>query len=283
MSPEEPEKVRIVGIYLVKNEEVFLEQVVVNTYAFCDKLIIVDNFSTDSTYDIANRLAEKSTKIVVHRVKDPSESHEFIRPFCSTKTWIFAVDGDEIYDPKGLALFKEKLLDGAYDDWWVLFGNVLNCTQINFETFQAKGYLAPPCRSVTKLYNFYAINDWTDCEAERLHGGNIHFKKNWNATLRLDLYKNMQWEQAVYRCLHLCFLSRSSKDKSGTLGVTIRENISDLRVAGLKKMIEKIANSCLNRRMKSDWKLEKYMRGELVQKDVADFFSLRFQDLHNTK
>ncbi|MCI5130091.1 MAG: hypothetical protein D3904_00910 [Candidatus Electrothrix sp. EH2] len=282
LSPE-LEQTRIIGVYLVKNEEFFLEQVVTNTYNFCDQLIIIDNYSSDSTYDIAKRLAEKSTKIAAYRVKEPSDSHEFVRPFCNTKTWIFAVDGDEIYDPKGLALFKEKLLAGYYDDWWVLFGNVLNCTQINFDTFQAEGYLAPPCRSVTKLYNFYAVNDWTDCEAERLHGGNIHFKKEWNADLRLDIHQNVDWDKAVYRCLHTCFLQRSSKDKVEAHGLRLRENISDLRVTGIKMRIKRLADKYLHRTRESDWKKEKYMRGELVHKDVKKFFSLCFQDVAQTK
>lgn len=283
MAQNKIDNVKIVGVYLVKNEEVFLEQVITNTYDFCDKIIIADNYSEDSTYDIALDLSKDSEKIHVHRVSSPGDAHALVRPFCNTKTWVFAVDGDEIYDPKGLAAFKKQLINGRYDDWWVIFGNVLNCTQIDLDNSQASGYLAPPCRSMTKLYNFNAITDWTDCVAERMLGGTIYFKDKWDASLRLNIHENVNWDQAIYRCLHTCFMCRSKQDKLGPQGMAIRENPAELRISGIKMMIKRFAAKYFNRAVGSDWKLEKYMRGELVHKDVAEFFSLRFQDLHHFK
>lgn len=270
---------RIVGIYLVRNEEKYFEQVVTNTYDFCDHLIIAENYSTDSTYDIAQRLAGKSSKIELHRVEHPGHAHALVRPYCDTRTWVFAVDGDEIYDPLGLVRFKEELITGTYDDWWILFGNVLNCVEIDKKHHLGTGYLAPPCRSMTKLYNFFAITDWKDCSTERMLGGTILFKEQWNETLRLNIHEEVSWEQALYRCLHVCFLPRSNEEKIRAQGLVVRENPVELQVRGIRKKIRKIIGMLLQRPINSGWKLEKYMRGDLVQKDVKDFFTLRFQDL----
>ena len=53
----------------------------------------------------------------------------------------------------------------------MILGNVLNCITFNPAIGQAGGYLAPPCRSMTKLYNFNAIESWAGPCPERLHGG----------------------------------------------------------------------------------------------------------------
>ncbi len=42
---------------------------------------------------------------------------------------------------------RNELLDGKYDESWIIFGNVLNCTAIDAAAGTATGYLAPPCRS----------------------------------------------------------------------------------------------------------------------------------------
>ena len=119
------DSVRIVGICLVKNEEVYIDQVLANTVEFCDELMIADNNSTDDTYQIAEQWAEKHDCIRLHRVESPGVAHSLVRPYSGTRTWIFAVDGDELYDPDGLAVFRRQLLDGHASvlHGWVILGN----------------------------------------------------------------------------------------------------------------------------------------------------------------
>ncbi|EDY19387.1 hypothetical protein CfE428DRAFT_3072 [Chthoniobacter flavus Ellin428] len=117
---------KIIGITLVRNEDIFVERAVRNVIDFCDRLIIADNYSTDETFEIVSKLAaEFPNKIELHRITDTRESHFLISGFAGSKTWIFAVDGDEVYDPVGLPRLREELLRGDYDDWWIVFGNVL--------------------------------------------------------------------------------------------------------------------------------------------------------------
>src|SRR4051812_41045475 len=99
----------IVGIALVRNEDIFVERAIRNAIDFCDLLIIADHRSTDNTFAILTRLAaEFPKKIQLVRIQEPQESHFLINDYAGTPTWVFAVDGDEIYDPAGLFRFREE-------------------------------------------------------------------------------------------------------------------------------------------------------------------------------
>ena len=68
----------------------------------------------------------------------------------------------------GLAEMRKRLFSGEYDAHWMILGNVLNCDLLELASMSAKGYLAPPCRSITKLYNFRLIRSWNGDTPERL-------------------------------------------------------------------------------------------------------------------
>ncbi|MDA1082518.1 MAG: methyltransferase domain-containing protein [Gemmatimonadetes bacterium] len=269
-APPKSESPQIVGLVLVKNEDLHIEQVIRNVAEFCDEIIICDHRSNDETPAIIERLCEAFNHMTYHRITHPRESHEFVEPYAGGANWIFAVDGDELYDPVGLARFREALLGGEYDRWWMIFGNVLNCTELDSE--RARGYLSPPCRSMVKLYNFNAIEAWHGPCPERLHGGTIVFRKAYNAKLRCDIHKETPWKEADLRCLHLCFLRRSSTEPESKKPV-IRENIADQNT---RRPIARAAirwRKFTRQPVDSTWKCERYMRGDIVEAQTATFFS----------
>lgn len=260
---------QIVGIFLVRNEDLFVERAVRNVLEFCDRVLIADNHSSDRTWDIVRSLARENGKIECHRIRRTGDSQELIRDYAGTATWVFGVDGDEIYDSRGLVRFRERLVRGDYDRWWALFGNVLNCTELDPAAGVARGYLAPPSRSMTKLYNFNAIDRWDGEFRERLHGGTPVFRAGYAAELRRDLHRETDWAESDFRCLHTCFLRRSSRDPAGR---GERLNIMDLVARG---RLERWSFGLVGRRGRAErenWKREKYMRGELVTLDVSGFF-----------
>src|ERR1035437_6305981 len=69
---------QIVGIVLIKNEDVHIEQAVRNIVQFCDSIIITDHQSQDRTYEILERLAKEYPSIVLKRIEHPRESHKVI-------------------------------------------------------------------------------------------------------------------------------------------------------------------------------------------------------------
>ncbi len=237
---------------------------------FCDRLILADHHSTDGTLAILEKLTtEFPDKLELARIDHPRESHFLINGYAGSPAWVFAVDGDELYDPTGLPRLRRELLAGQYDASWVIFGNVLNCTAIDEAARTATGYLAPPCRSMTKLYNFNLIESWDVAVTHVFANGTIKFKPGHDASLRLNLHEQVPWEQAHFRCLHTCFMRRSSLDEGLP---PARPNVSETYLRGsLTGFARKAINRLLDKPDVSDWKLEKYARGELVTVDATPF------------
>ena len=88
-SPLKDEPTRIVGIVLVRNEDFFVGQAVRNVAAFCDTLLLCDHKSSDRTASILRELAAELPDTSFHAVEHPRESHEFLKPFAGTRTWVF--------------------------------------------------------------------------------------------------------------------------------------------------------------------------------------------------
>ena len=151
----------------------------------------------------------------------------------------------------------------------MILGNVLNCDLLDPVAKIAAGYLAPPCRSITKLYNFSAIRSWVGDTPERLHGGKIEFQPGRDASERLHLHEQLSWEESPLRCLHACFVQRSTGDGGK---VNVRENIMDVHAAGLVARVRRWWKMLRGVRVESDWKKSRYRRGERVQIDASAFF-----------
>lgn len=259
---------RIVGLMLIRNEDRFVERALRNALDFCDAIHVADHQSTDRTPELLAALAAESEKIDVQRIRDPRESNDLLQPYVSTPTWILGIDGDEIYDPAGLAKLRGDLFAGRFDPWWVVFGNVLNCDEIDLERGTASGYLAPPCRSMTKLYNFRMLRTLDPTAPQRLHShkGRDIFHEPFHAMLRYDLYKETAWDEASFRCLHTCFLPRSSREAAGASRENVSESLQPMR--RLKSLVKRL----LGRMPASDYKSEKYRRGPRVTVDATPFF-----------
>ena len=266
---------QIIGICLVRNEERFLNLVLANIIDFCDAIIIADNNSTDRTAEIAAEWANNYSSVVVQNIDHPVESHEMLLRYINTPTWVFAVDGDEVYDPEGLSKLRGQILSGNHDRYWRIIGNVLNCLGIDEEARMARGYLSPPSRSITKLFNFNAILEWSEVRGERLHGGQKSFKENYQDSSCLRMHEEISWDESCFRCLHLCFMPRSRKDGNRQKGIVTRWNLAEQQSRGgfvyaLSKLLNFWGIS-----MSSDWKYKKYGRGEVVSRDVSAFLSHR--------
>ncbi|MFA7342786.1 MAG: glycosyltransferase family 2 protein [Terrimicrobiaceae bacterium] len=265
------EGAKIVGIVLVRNEDLFVGQAVKNIAGFCDSLILCDHGSTDGTAEILGGLARSLPHAAVHRLAHPSGSHDLLKAFAGTRTWVFGVDGDEIYDPGRLQNFRPRLLAGEFDRVWRMKGNVLHCTALARDRSSATGHPAPPSRSITKLYNFGAIVSWDGDTVERLHGGTIRFQPGFDDSMKKNFQEETGWEESPLRCLHTCFLPRSTHDASRG-GVAVRRNIMEIYRGGIAGTVRRFACRLL-RRPDSQWKKDFYRRGPQETVDARAFFS----------
>lgn len=260
---------KIIGIVLVRNEDRFIGRVLANIVDFCDTIIVCDNMSQDATPDLVRNMAASHRHVHLRRVSSVAGTHDLLHEYAGGDNWIFGVDGDEIYDPLGLRRMRQRLGAGEFDRHWQIFGNVLNCTEIDEEGKTAIGYLAPPSRSMTKLYNYGAIHCWDNGHGERLHGGEPQFKDGYDAKNRHSLYLELPWEKSDFRCLHACFTWRSSMDekKSGLSVARAQPIETSGRVMQFLRRLFRL------RQPVSPWKVEKYAKGELVHREVAAFLS----------
>jgi hypothetical protein len=259
---------QIVGIVLVHNEDVFVENAVRNIAAFCDRIHAVDHVSTDATWDVLQRLSREYDHLEVQRLTHAGESHRLVEPYAGTPTWVFGVDGDELYDTARLASFRDDLLAGAYDHAFKVASNVVNCVELDREQRTATGYPSPPSRSITKLYNFAALESWRGDGAERLHGGTPVFRAGHDESSVDNIGERLTWDETPLRCLHMCFLPRSTLDSGPTNRPILEETT----------LHDRTRRGALKRKLRrrsipetSAWKREKYMRGEPVTVDAGPF------------
>jgi glycosyltransferase involved in cell wall biosynthesis len=258
---------RIVGSILVRNEDVFVGRAVLNILDFCDEILVQDHQSADRTREILDDLARRFSKIKVETVSHPHASSVAIEHLADTPAWIFGVDGDEIYDPAGLARMRRELLSGMYDDWWAVFGNVLHCTSVDMAAARATGYLTPPSKSMTKLYNYRMLRRVDPKARLRLAGRNDIFHDPAMRLRRLNLHERHPWEEGWFRCLHTCFVPRSTLDEPCA---TARDNVSD-NFNWLRRWKNRVRR-VLGLSAETPYKLEKYRRGEPVTLHVPEFF-----------
>jgi hypothetical protein len=258
---------RIVGIVLVRDEDIFVEQAVRNASSFCDELLLVDHRSRDGTSAILRRLAEELPHTQYHRISDAAESHELVLRYVGTPTWLFGVDGDEVYDPVGLGRFRARLLSAEFDDYFLIKGIQLHCRRLDLDGETAFGWPAPPARSTTMLYNFDTIERWEGQALERFMGGTMTPRRSTLGDGTYWLRDEEPWETALFRCLHVCFLRRTTRQRPGQL---TRPSVGDRRARSLP---QRAAATLLRRDPESWWKLNKYTQGEPVRVSVAGFLS----------
>jgi glycosyltransferase involved in cell wall biosynthesis len=270
--------VQLVGIALVHNEDVFVERAIRNVAACCDRIHVVDHFSSDGTWDVLQRLTGELDHLDVRRARHTRVSHEVLERYMGTDTWALRVDGDELYDPRGLARVREALEDGEYGEAFRLQANVLHCVSLDTDRMTASGYLSPPSRPVTALFNLGAVDSWRG-SVERLEGGDVVFRPGYGWQSIAAFPDSYSWDESPLRYLHTCFLRRSSREPEDALPRRTLTETGEHRRGALGRAIRLVRPPRVNEQVReinargSSWKLEKYRRGELVEKDATPFLA----------
>jgi hypothetical protein len=184
------------------------------------------------------------------------------------------VDGDELYDPSGLRTLREQLDAGAFSDVFRIRPAGLHCDELDADG-HAWGYLSPPGRPLLGLFNFSAIESWTNVRSQRLHGGEIVFRDGFDLNSWRHLGADPGWESSPFRDLHVCFVPRSSSvGESGPGRPNLSETLRFRRgaVGFAEQLVRRgIRRSPARDLDASDWKTDKYRRGERVRVDASAF------------
>jgi hypothetical protein len=104
-----------------------------------------------------------------------------------------------------------------------------------------------------------------------MHDGEIAFRPGYDRETIGVLGDSYAWEESPLRCLHVCFLRRSSLDPPEAAG---HGRLSPIELGGkrrsrLTSLVDRLRPSPAP---PSPWKDEKYRQGELVTKDATPFF-----------
>ena len=259
---------------LVRNEDVFVERAIRNVAAVCDRIHVLDHHSDDGTSEVLARLAGELDHLELRRSRRASESHDMLQRYVGTPTWVLGVDGDELFDPEGLAALRRALESGEHADVFRLKGHVLNCDEVDPDGGTASGWLAPPSRPVTKLFNFAALERWAGA-AERLHEGDTVFRLGYDWDSLRYLSETYAWEDDPLRCLHVCFVRRSTRD-GGAERLNLNETgLYDRTLAGAVR--RRLGSAAVPprvaelRRAGGNWKREWYTRGPRLTVDATPF------------
>lgn len=258
-----------------------MRRALLNVADFCDRILVADHQSTDGTPEILRELSRELDHLEVRRVAHSAESHALIEAYAGTDTWILAVDGDELYDPARLAQFREELESGAYGDLFRIRPAGFHCEELDEASALGTGYLSPPSRPLVGLLNFGAIESWSGVRVERLHGGEVVFRPGFDWDSWRHLGAELGWDNSPFRDLHVCFLRRSSAESSVT-SPNGRPNLAETGAfrRDARGSLERLARRVLGRSPSrvgdaSEWKAEKYRRGERVTVDVSSFLDRR--------
>ena len=102
---------RVVGIVLLHDEDVYAERVIRN----------VAHSATDPrrrpcvvrhTWEIVSGLARELDNVDAVRISHAARSHDLVLPYVGTDTWVLSPDGDELFDPAGLRRLRAELESG---------------------------------------------------------------------------------------------------------------------------------------------------------------------------
>jgi hypothetical protein len=101
-----------------------------------------------------------------------------------------------------------------------------------------------------------------------MHDGQIAFRPGYTSGSIGDL--RSEWDERALRCLHVCFLRRSSLDPPEAEG---HGRLSPIELGGKRRawwttLVERFRRTPPG----SPWKDEKYRQGKLVTKDAKPFF-----------
>jgi hypothetical protein len=268
---------RLVGVALVRNEDVFVERAIRNAAGACDQIHAIDHMSTDRTWTILRRLSTELDHLDVVRTRNALNGHRLLERYVGSPTWVIRIDGDHLFDPDGLAELREALLAGEHDGAFRVRAHTLHCDGLDEVAGTASGWLAPPSRTGVQLYNLGAMTSWRG-GVEPLIGGNPVFRSGYSWDRMLDLTESTSWDTDPLRLLHVCFLRRSSADVGDVTAGRLNLNETSIYRRGLVGRLRRLVRppgSAPDVRALHEqgmnWKQGNYRRGPRVSVDATPF------------
>lgn len=233
---------KLIAVCLVKNEELYIRRVIENVVSHCDEVLVFDNMSDDETAVVVKGLMKAYSNITYQQVHDTSEAQDHIQSYIGEKVWMLVLDGDEIFDPKGISRVARSVKEGKFDDYAWIRSLFFHVDSLDMDLGRASGWMGPPSADSVKLHNLSLIKKWPKDNRTLIQAKTRVFKfpltflshvphpyrsifsffgfSKWQNKLKSKytyrFANHYKWENSPLRCLHLRFIDRSSKDKGIT-------------------------------------------------------------------
>lgn len=152
---------KIYAICLIKNEGDIIAECLIHALGFCDRIFVLDNGSTDGTWETVNSLARKHPEIVIEDqllepFRDGMRSVVYNRHHheLSDQDWWLRLDGDELLDgdPR-LVLTKANREKADFVTAWNL---QFYYTDTDYQNWNSEKTEIP--RPVAEKRRYYSIN-----------------------------------------------------------------------------------------------------------------------------
>lgn len=101
----------ILTLYRIKNEETYIQRSIESCIEMSDKIIILDNHSTDSTESICKSFGDKIDFVSspfddINEARDKDFLMSYVFKSYSPPDWFMCFDGDEALEPGGAATLR---------------------------------------------------------------------------------------------------------------------------------------------------------------------------------
>lgn len=121
---------KLYAICLVKNEDDVISQTLVHAAKYCDQILVIDNGSTDCTWQIVQKLSEADPRVVPFlQTTQPYDeglrwyAYDAYHKDLSERDWWLILDGDEFLAEDPRPLIAEAIAEQA---------DIINAWQIQF-------------------------------------------------------------------------------------------------------------------------------------------------------
>lgn len=121
---------RLYAVCVVKNEADVIGESLVHALQYCDKIIVVDNASTDRTWDIVLQIASQHERVIPHRRTDApfvdglrALGYNDFNEELSADDWWLRLDADEFLaeDPRPLIRLANAHRADIIESWQINF------------------------------------------------------------------------------------------------------------------------------------------------------------------
>ena len=108
---------KFVGLMLVKNEEELIRDPLFQLLQICNKVYVIDDFSTDSTVEIVKKFG--NTVVIQHALPEKfgEQRNWGLAQIQEDYDWLIMLDGDELFHPAVLQVFQWLNTSDVFRQW----------------------------------------------------------------------------------------------------------------------------------------------------------------------